>query len=146
MRDIFGSQSEPSRITSSQIAAIGADIAEIVTDSRGDAWARWYTSGSGSWSEWRFIAHRVQAAAITGSYGPAAAPDIPDIPEDRELPDGPGATAELARQIQELRAVLAGLRAAVTARPAAVALVIVTTGAARRHLALTADGLADVSL
>lgn len=144
MWDMFGR--EPSRITSSQLAAIGAELAEVVTDSCGDAWARWHSSETRSWSEWRHLAHRPHAVAITGPYGTAPAPGIPEIPEAREVPDGPGAAAELAGQLQELRAVLAGLHAAVTARPPDAALIVVTRGADRRYIELTADGIADISL
>lgn len=60
---------EPSRITGSQIAVMpGGDIAEAVSDSRGSAWARWYSAGTNSWSAWRYLAEKTEAVAIAGPY------------------------------------------------------------------------------
>jgi len=60
---------EPSRITGTQIAVMpGGDVAELVSDSRGDAWARWYTAVSRSWSAWWRIPGKPGVVALSGPY------------------------------------------------------------------------------
>jgi hypothetical protein len=59
----------PSRITSADMAVLGADVAEVVRDSRGGAWARWFSGASGSWSPWWPIAQGAEAVACAGPYG-----------------------------------------------------------------------------
>lgn len=59
----------PSRITSADMAVIGADVAEVARDSRGDAWGRWFSGSSGSWSAWWPIAQGAEAVSCAGPYG-----------------------------------------------------------------------------
>jgi hypothetical protein len=60
---------EPARIVNTQIAAMpGGDVAELVNDSRGAEWARWYTASSRSWSAWWRIPGKPGVVALSGPY------------------------------------------------------------------------------
>lgn len=58
-----------SRITSADMAVLGEDGAEVVRDSRGDAWGRWFSGASGSWSAWWPIAQGAEAVTYAGPFG-----------------------------------------------------------------------------
>lgn len=74
MSQPWGTEGEPSRITASQIVVTpGGDVAEVVTDSRREAWARWHAASSGSWSEWWHIAGKPEAVALALYAAPGEA-------------------------------------------------------------------------
>ena len=52
----------------------GGDVAELVSDSRGNSWGRWYTAGTGSWSAWWRVPGKPGTVALAGPYaGPGEA-------------------------------------------------------------------------
>jgi len=87
---------KPSRITGTEMAIMAAgDVAELVTDSRGNSWGRWYSAGARSWSDWRHVPGKPEAVAIAGPYAdPAQAGTAPEAalvavvgrsPDDRQF-------------------------------------------------------------
>lgn len=129
------------------------DIAEVVTDSRGEAWARWYTTGTSSWSAWWPIEGKPEAVALAGPY--TSPGEAARIAEARARAVSTAVVAELDRRgvaggVSEPEAEPSpdGSQDEAAMSTACAALVAVTgrDPDARSWLLLTAAGLAVVRL
>jgi hypothetical protein len=110
MRDMHGREMTPRRVAHSRIAVTGADVAEVIIDSAGAGWARWWSAGPRSWSAWHSVVPQAEDIAIAGPY-PALDGSVAALvsvtvwqPEPQSLTERAIGAAPAARTFYELTA------------------------------------------